>query len=381
MSDCNSYRFPRDWGKERTTSLVDRLRAIGINRAEELIFEQELGIPKGVWIMAAMLRRNFMTVKQLANYFKTTEGKVQESIEFLRAKAFRVRYYEAEKTYKIHSKPITERATSISDREVKGELKIGIVSDTHLCSKYARIDLLSQMYEIFKKEGVTEVIHGGNLMDGFQEGINSNDVHTHTLEGQVQYTMENYPSIDGIKTYFISTDCHSGWTARKSGIDVGKYVELSMKECGRNDLIHLGYLTATREYKIKGREEPFRVFLIHPKGGSLADNETGALTKWGMFLLKLNEPKPDVLISGHYHKYGIVKIGKIYCFHACSFTGMTPFMFSNKLISRLGGLIMKVTFNKTGQMLTFNIEHHDFDWSIDPKHEESQRPVWSHKGF
>jgi hypothetical protein len=44
--------------------------------------------------------------------------------------------------------------------------KIGAFGDTHLYSKYARLDVLNCLYDVYEKERITAVYHTGNMMDG-----------------------------------------------------------------------------------------------------------------------------------------------------------------------------------------------------------------------
>ena len=42
----------------------------------------------------------------------------------------------------------------------------GITSDNHLCSKYARLDVLNAAYDHFERRGITHVFNAGNMIDG-----------------------------------------------------------------------------------------------------------------------------------------------------------------------------------------------------------------------
>lgn len=380
-ASINRYRFPNAWDKSRTEHLVERIRGMGIDKAEEILDSSEYNSSPKSLIIAHMLKSKFLTIKQIAKALDMPEGLVMQGIDYLRSKGYRVKYYEEDKTYRIFTRPVVKPSSSLSSHEVEDELVLGICSDTHLGSKYAREDLLSDMYDIFEKEGVTEVLHAGNLLEGYNPRINGNDVIHTTLEGQTQYAIDAYPSKKNIKTYFISTDCHSGWWARSTGIDVGKYVELSAKEAGRYDLIHSGYLVADRVYRIKGAGKVFRARMWHPKGGSSPTNDTLALQRMANYINNLNEPPPDLLVSGHFHKMGYTKVKKIHCMHAGSFQQPTPFMHGNQLLSRLAGFIVRVQFNKKGDLLTFSNKIYDFDWAFDSEYADKRKVVWSAKGF
>ena len=381
MSKINRFRFPDKWDTERVGLLVKAIRDMGLDLAEELLDGEKSTTPLKSTLIAYLLKRKFWTLKGLSDYTDIPEIKVKETIDFLWERGYRVRHYENENTYRIHTKPFVEKKVSVANSEVKEELVLGVISDTHLGSKYAREDLLTRMYEHFKEEGVTEVLHAGNILDGYLQHINGNDVIVSTMEGQVQYAIDHYPHIDGITTYFISNDCHEGWWSKGVGIDVGKYIELSFKDAGRNDLVHLGYLAVDRLYNIKGRKEPFRVKIVHPKGGQSPLSDTAALQKVATYLIKQNEPQPDLLISGHFHKIAWTRVGKTFCMHAGSFQEGTPFMIGNSLLSRLGGYIVKIKFNANGDVLRFTPDLYDFEWAHDAEYVQNRRVSWEHKGF
>lgn len=82
-------------------------------------------------------------------------------------------------------------------------LTIGIISDTCLNSKYARLDILHTAYDVFKRNKVPYVLHCGNFTEGYAKG----DTHVeHILyqdyEGMLDYIDRVYPAI-GVPTYFI----------------------------------------------------------------------------------------------------------------------------------------------------------------------------------
>ena len=381
MDKVNRFRFPPEWSKERTEALVEQIRVIGIDRAEELINNVDRLVPPKTTLIAYLLKRKNWTLKDLAKNVDIPEPKVGEAIDYLQSRGYRVRYCKKDKTYRIHTRPLVERKQTVYNTVVEEELVLGVCSDTHLCSKHAREDLLAKMYEEYKKQGVVEVLHAGNLLDGYLQRINGTEVICTTMEGQVQYAVDHYPNIEGITTHFITGECHEGWWGKDIGIDVGRYIEFSFRQAGRNDLVYMGFMAAERLYKIKGRKEPFRVMLIHPKGGQSPASDTQALQKISAYLDKLNGPSPDLLISGHYHKAAWTKVGNMICLHAGSFQQAGPFMFGYQLLSKLAAFIVRLRFNKDGKMLTCGVDHYDYDWAFDENYGKNRQPVWSHKGF
>ena len=97
------------------------------------------------------------------------------------------------------SYPVQDLSAHVKDNQ----LAIGIISDTCLNSKYARLDILNTAYDFFKRSNVPYVLHCGNITEGYAKG----DTHVeHILhqdyDGMLDYIQQNYPDI-GVPTYFI----------------------------------------------------------------------------------------------------------------------------------------------------------------------------------
>jgi len=91
------------------------------------------------------------------------------------------------------------------------EIKFGLVSDTHLCNQHARLDVLEAAYNMFEEQGVKEVFHAGNIIDG-EFKYNRYELYAHGVHDQSNYLADNYPQRKGITTYFITGDCYDDQT-------------------------------------------------------------------------------------------------------------------------------------------------------------------------
>lgn len=83
-------------------------------------------------------------------------------------------------------------------------LKLLLISDTHLCSKYDRLDILNYLYDKAEDRGIKHILHSGD----FTDGKSHRPEHIYELkelsyDGQVEYCVEKYPTFSG-KTYVIS---------------------------------------------------------------------------------------------------------------------------------------------------------------------------------
>lgn len=148
-----------------------------------------------------------------------------------------------------------------------------LISDTHLCSKYDRLDILRYLYAKADERGVKHILHSGD----FTDGRSNRPEHIYELrepsyEGQVDYCVEKYPTFDG-KTYVISGN-HDDWWYKSTGSEIVKAIANR-----RDDIVYLGSDVADMQIgKLKVR-------LFHGKGGNAYakcfDCETEILTENG----------------------------------------------------------------------------------------------------
>ncbi len=204
--------------------------------------------------------------------------------------------------------------------------KFGIVSDTHLCSNEERLDELHTFYSICKKEGITEIVHSGDLIAG--QGIykgQENEISAFGADNQVAYAVENYPK--GITTYFITGNhCLSYW--KQNGVDIGEMVASR-----RKDMVYLGQYQG--EIELGG----VRIRLIHPDGGM-----PYAMSYRGQKLAEQipSGRKPHILILGHLHTSYYFHYRLMHVFGAGSFEGQTSFLLRKGINPNIGGWIIKV---------------------------------------
>ena len=82
-------------------------------------------------------------------------------------------------------------------------LKLLLISDTHLASKYDRLDILRYLYDKAEQKGVKHILHSGDFTDGRSNRAEQvYELREPSYEGQVQYCIDKYPKFSG-KTYVI----------------------------------------------------------------------------------------------------------------------------------------------------------------------------------
>jgi predicted phosphodiesterase len=223
-------------------------------------------------------------------------------------------------------------------------IKIGLVSDNHLGSNFAREDVLNMLYDLFENEGIETVLQAGNMVEG-EARFNRNELKVWGFDKQCAYAVENYPYRKGITTNFITADDHEGWWAQREGINFGNHIEGMRKVAGMNDFNHLGYLEA--DIELNGGKFPTEMWLrvVHPGGGS--SYATSYSVQKIVESLQPGE-KPSILVVGHYHKQLFFPVRGVWTVQPGCTCDQGIYLRKNKIEVALGGAILNITRNSDG---------------------------------
>lgn len=228
------------------------------------------------------------------------------------------------------------------------EYKFGVISDNHMGSKYARPDIDEALYDIFVGEGVKDVYHCGNWIDG-EARFNRSDLEIHGMGNQIHHFAKNYPAREGITTHFIAGDDHEGWYTQSAVIDIGQYAQMIAEDrYGREDLKYLGYMEHDVHIPTKKGETIIRV--LHAGGGSAY---AISYTLQKIVEALSGGDKPHVLLTGHYHKQGTFFIRNVHAVLAGCTQAQTPFMRKRRLAACLGGYVITLKLADDGSILRF----------------------------
>jgi len=204
--------------------------------------------------------------------------------------------------------------------------KLGVVSDTHLCDKEARVEEIHDTYRHFQKEGITEVVHAGDVMAGMNVYRGQvNDLLCFGLEDQLNFVEKFYPKIDGITTYFI-TGNHDLSFKTTAGANIGQMIQDR-----RPDLVFLGDYNA--QIELNGV-----LIELHHGGGGSSYALSYKLQKY-MEALIVGQ-KPQIFILGHYHGYCHVIVRGIHGFLPMCYQGPNDLSTRFKLPNTRGGMIL-----------------------------------------
>ncbi len=242
------------------------------------------------WLLAALKKNNDRAdVVELANIADKAPQRVTDAMERLGLLGYRVKSEDSQIV--LHRVP--PPSSTIHKELFRGEkIRFGVVSDTHLGSKNERLEELHIAYDRLAAEGITTVLHPGDLVCGLKvyKG-QANDIHKHTYEDQVAYAAENYPVREGITTRIIAGNHDLEGMAG----DIGANPVLAVCNV-REDMEYMGDYSATIEL-----EQGTRLYMLHPRGGMgyAADYK----------IRKIAESfeggsKPHAMLVGHYHRRG-----------------------------------------------------------------------------
>lgn len=189
-------------------------------------------------------------------------------------------------------------------------IKLLLISDTHLCSKYDRLDILKYLYSKAEDEGIKHVLHSGDFTDGRSNRPEQiYELREPSFEGQIQYCIEKYPKFSG-NTYVIQGN-HDNWWYKSNGSEILRPISKA-----REDIIYLGSDVADMKIgKLKIR-------LFHGQGG-IAYAKSYKIQKY-LDTIPVNE-KPDILQTGHIHQAFYYKQDNTHCFQTSCLEDQTPY--------------------------------------------------------
>ena len=215
--------------------------------------------------------------------------------------------------------------------------KIGLISDTHLCSKQQQLTFLNDFYKRCADEGITRIYHAGDMIAGVDVYPGqANDLIRFTEDEQIDYAVEYYPYIEGIKTYVISGNHDLVFIKRKGGDP------LRLISAKRKDIEYLGQFSAWVKL-----QENCSLYMLHPDGG-------GAYAA-SYKLQKLIESfeggrKPNIALMGHYHRRCYVSERNVHGFLGACFESQTDFLRRKMVQPVIGGTILDIYFSDNGSI-------------------------------
>lgn len=167
---------------------------------------------------------------------------------------------------------------------------VGVISDTHLGSKYCLRDQLKDFVHTAYERGAREILHPGDVLDGDYKHGRFELTH-HGLEDQTQDLFETMPQLPGLRYFFIEGNHDNTFTDRV-GASTGRYIQDYFQARGRHDWRCVG----NRGAFMRVRGAIYNLW--HPRSGS-----SYALSyQLQKYIEKLSSSyKPQVVLAGHWH--------------------------------------------------------------------------------
>ncbi|HUT91066.1 MAG TPA: hypothetical protein VMY37_16305 [Thermoguttaceae bacterium] len=291
--------------------------------------------------LAKELRKGFGSVQRLAHKYSCTVQQMTESIGHLEECGYNVVWDGPCVCIAKHAEPTT--AQFVDQSPLTGSIRtFGIISDTHLCSKFERLDVVEAAYNAFVKAGIRSVYHAGNIVDG-ECRFNHYYLKAHGITDQATYCLDHYPQRSGITTYFITADDHEGWWQQREGLDFGRHLQNEARQIGRKDLVHLGYMEADVELRSRGGNAVMKI--IHPGKGTAYAKSYQPQRMVESFQ---GGEKPSILIVGHYHKMNADICRNVRIFQAACAQDQTVWMRKHSIGADVGYWIVTVQQDKHG---------------------------------
>lgn len=224
-------------------------------------------------------------------------------------------------------------------------LKLLLISDTHLGSKYDRMDILKYLYDKAEDKGIKHILHSGDFTDGRSNRPEQvYELKEPSYEGQVQYCADKYPTFSG-KTYVIQGN-HDDWWYKSAGSEIVKTIAKQ-----RDDIVYLGADIADM------RIGNLKIRLFHGSGGG-AYAKSYKLQKY-LDTIPAAE-RPDILQTGHIHQAFYMKQDKTHCFQTSCLEDQTPYCRSMGLANDKSAWWVDVDFDDKGNIYKITPELEEF---------------------
>lgn len=219
----------------------------------------------------------------------------------------------------------------------ENEFSFLAISDTRLCSYYQQLGILNEIYQRAFKEGAAFVLHAGDITEGIYKNDSLKDtIFAHDTFSQQEYVVNNYPYIEGFKTYFITGE-HDDTHIKSSGENIGKLISQD-----RKDMIYLGQKRAV--IKVGNTN----ILIRHPKGKVAY---TMSYKSQRHINAMRSEDKVNIVLNGHWCYMDEYVLRKINQFSIPSIVANTPEMDFLDTPNTVGAYIINVKLDEKGNFL------------------------------
>lgn len=226
----------------------------------------------------------------------------------------------------------------------KEHIRLALLGDTHLGSKYDDVDSLRRAYDVFEDKKVDVVFHSGDVTDGIvSNGDYFKELKETTYDGQLRYAIDRYPKYSG-KTFAVSGN-HDDYWHMITGREIIKDISEE-----RDDIVYLG--SSRRFINING----LKINVLHGKF-----SRKNPINNIYEYVNNLPEDrKPNIIHSGHYHNGEYVLYDGVKMFRNGAYMKTSPHDIAQGLTSDNATYMVDVYFDDNGNVAEVKHMKHTF---------------------
>lgn len=278
----------------------------------------------------------------LCNELNVSPRRAREMIDEARAAGYDVQVADGAvgRTPTVTPEPVNVSLAEHGDWQL-----VGVISDTHLGSRYCLRDQIRDFVDRAYEHGVREILHPGDILDGCYSHGRWEVTHP-SLDDQISDLLDVLPKRPGLSYHAIGGN-HDETFKSQAGFDVGRLIEARFHDAGRSDFKFYGW----RGAMLRVRGALFEMW--HPRGsGAYAKSY-----KAQRYLAQSYGPwKPDVLLIGHFHSFNYCVERGVHAIQCPTFQGAGS-AFSKSLggTPSIGGMILSWRVTEDGTLRDFNL--------------------------
>lgn len=247
--------------------------------------------------------------------------------------------------FRITKSAPKERAAAKLDLTVKpgSTVRVGVVSDTHIGSKYQQITALRDFYKYADGRGVQAYLHGGDVLEGIHQAHRdaAYEQYAFGVDAQVDAVVSQYPKSANGDTLHVAGN-HDDWAFQNVGVTSG-----SMIQARRPDLKYLGYHSAFVELG------EIRILVQHGSKGGNSYAKSYRVQKLIEGLSDEERTATDLAMFGHWHNDGYLgRYMGVMTFMLPCFKAQDRFL---RMLGRnptIGGLVLEIEFTRDKKVWT-----------------------------
>ncbi len=316
-------------------------------------------------IILNLLRKRNHSVGELSRHIDKSKETIIKILDDLRNRGYDVKIDETTRQVNLEKVPSKSIETYKLEPLYRNHWRFGVISDTHIGSKYQQKKILHTCYKIGEQEKIDTMFHCGDVHEG--KGLyrgQDQEIFAQGIDEQLDYAINNYPYTKKFKTYMI-TGSHDLVFKKTAGFNiVRRLCEI------RKDLIFRGDVSAEFIYKNKN----IRVSVNHPSGGlsyavsynpqKIVENITSAVISKIRASGDVNL-LPNIFLFGHYHRVMYVPYFGAHIFCSPALQMQTPYLAAKGYSPQVGMLIIQINFDDIGNITKMTYDFRDFSHLVE----------------